>query len=73
MLVSSTVDFIYYYQLYQLGTGGHTQKARPVRGVYPNPQEPNNQIRRDNKFGVMKKTGLSMDNIKGSYLNFSKG
>jgi len=25
-----------YYQLYQLlGTGGRTQKAQPVRGVYP--------------------------------------
>ena len=24
-----------YYLLYQLGTGGCTQKAEPVRGVYP--------------------------------------
>ena len=23
------------YQPYQLGTGGRTQKAKPVRGVYP--------------------------------------
>jgi len=27
----------YYYQLYQLGTGGRTQKAQPVRGVNPKP------------------------------------
>ena len=27
-----------YYQLYQLGTGGHTQKAKPVQGVYPKPR-----------------------------------
>jgi len=26
---------------YQLGTGGHTQKAEPVGGVYPKPQEHN--------------------------------
>ena len=26
-----------YYQ-YHLGTGGHTQKAKPVRGLYPKPR-----------------------------------
>ena len=25
----------YYYLLYQLGTGGRTQKAQPIQGVYP--------------------------------------
>jgi len=25
----------FYYLLYQLGTGGYTQKAQPVRDVYP--------------------------------------
>jgi len=26
-----------YYQFFQLGTGGHTQKAQPVQSVYPKP------------------------------------
>ena len=30
--------FIYYYQLYQLGTGGRTQKAQPVQGANPKPR-----------------------------------
>ena len=29
-----------YYQLNQLGTGGCTEKAKPVQGVYPNPTRP---------------------------------
>ena len=33
----------YYYQLYQLGTGGRTQKAKPVRGVYPKPRSLRNK------------------------------
>ena len=28
-------DIVICYLLYQLGTGGCTQKAEPVRGVYP--------------------------------------
>ena len=37
--VQATVhlDTIIYYQFYQLGTGGRTQKAKPVRGVYLKP------------------------------------
>ena len=31
-VVSFMVVFYFYYKLYQLGTGGHTQKANPVRG-----------------------------------------
>ena len=27
--------YYYYYQVYQLGTGRHTQKAKPVLGAYP--------------------------------------
>ena len=26
---------MFYYLLYQLGTGGRTQKVKPVQGVYP--------------------------------------
>ena len=29
--------YYYYNQLYQLGTGGRTQKAKPVRGAYEVP------------------------------------
>ena len=44
------------YQLDQLGSGGHTQKAKPVQGVYPNPRSlrniQSNRLRWDNKFGI---------------------
>ena len=31
------------YQFYQLGTGGCTQKAKPVQGVYPKPRSLRNK------------------------------
>jgi len=31
------IDIIIINHFYQLGTGGHTQKAGPVEGVYPKP------------------------------------
>ena len=31
---SLTTFGVLYYQHYQLGTGGHAQKAQPVQGVY---------------------------------------
>ena len=31
---------LYYYQLYQLGTGGHKQKVKPVQGVYQATKKP---------------------------------
>ena len=30
-----TMHAVYCYHVYQLGTGGCTQKAKPVRGAYP--------------------------------------
>ena len=27
--------YYYHYLIYQFGTEGHTQKARPVQGAYP--------------------------------------
>ena len=46
----------FYYQLYQLGTGGHTQKAKSVQGVFPKPRSLRNKrpnkLRWDNKFGA---------------------
>ena len=30
----------YHYLIYQFGTEGHTQKARPVQGACPQPREP---------------------------------
>ena len=39
------IDGIIYYQLYQLGTGGRAQKAKPVYvgGVYPKPRSLRNK------------------------------
>ena len=31
----SGIYYYYYYLLYQLGTGGHSQKAQPILDVYP--------------------------------------
>ena len=28
-------NYYYYHLVYQLGTGGHTQKAEPLQGAYP--------------------------------------
>ena len=42
----------YYYQLYQLGTGGCTQKAQPAQGANPKPWEPKKQRPSYNHFYV---------------------
>ena len=51
-----SIDVTHYYQLYQLGSGGSTQKAEPVRGVYPKPRSLRNKrpnkLRWDNRFGA---------------------
>ena len=70
--------YYYYYQYYlayqfgsgehtQFGTGGCTQKARPVQGAYPQPREPRSkQGTQNNQYGtnnVQKKPILSDDQL----------
>ena len=34
-IIKPSDNLTHYYLLYQLDTGGYTQKAQPIQGVYP--------------------------------------